>query len=247
MIGFHLDRDAGDPEIAADCHLVVQRVTVLPHWDELASITSMLFTKGRRRRRSDSCLIYEGVESVHFAALQFLVWSELLLAALFLHFSSTFSSGFPRPRTISCGLDHCLFCAYIESSDPLNKGMLKRYLKLYLVINVGVNGSSHEHPGSAGFQGFAGKRGRGGSEKASAEALSGRSECCLIHDLALSLQCDEAQEPVGPKSLPCLQAASTFSSGFPRPRTISCGLDHFFFRAGIESSDPLKHWMTTNS
>jgi hypothetical protein len=31
-IGFHLDRDAGDPEIAADFHLV-QWVTVLQHWD----------------------------------------------------------------------------------------------------------------------------------------------------------------------------------------------------------------------
>ena len=98
---------------------------------------------------------------------------------------STFSSGFPRPRTISCGLDHPLFRAVIESSDPVKIGILKRYLTIYLATNVGVNGSSQERPGSVGFWGFAGIRGRSGSGNVRAGAWSGRSYGFLIQLLEI--------------------------------------------------------------
>ena len=115
--------------------------------------------------------------------------------------------------------------------------MIKRYLYIYTVSNVGVNGSSQVRAG------FAEMMGRGGSGKVSAGARSGRSDCFLIYEEAVDEHFPwvlEQPPPSGPEEITFLQAFSTFSSGVPRPRTISCGLNHCFFRTDIESSDSEK-------
>ena len=69
-------------------------------------------------------------------------------------------SGVPRPRTISCGLDHCRFCADIKPSDSL-KNDAKTLFETMRRTNVCVNGSLQKRPDSADFHGFAGERNRG--------------------------------------------------------------------------------------
>ena len=129
-------------------------------------------------------------------------------------------------------------CRHRILRSPKN-GMIKHHFASYPESIISVNGSSQERPGSADFQGFAGSGEGGDSGKVGAWAWSGRSEGFLIYVellVAHLLQSFLPEGSGGPAPLPRLHPASTFSSGFPRPRTIRCGLDHCFFPADIEFS-----------
>jgi len=121
--------------------------------------------------------------------------------------------------------------------------MIKHYLKIYFELTIGVNVSSQEPPDSSGFQGLTGRR-RGRFRKSHCRVLGKGSDRFLIYEEAPDEHAPrpealEQPAPSGPEERTFLQAFSTFSSGFPRPKTISCGLDHCFFSAGIESPESL--------